>query len=425
MSISFQRTYWNQTGIHILETNKFKTNTIVIQIQQPLQEELVTKNALIPFILNRGSKKYPSTKKLREQLDDLYGATLSVDVSKKGERQLITFKMEITNETYLKNTTPLLAQGIQLLGEVLTNPLVENDHFNEKYVSSEKSSMKKRLESLIDDKIKYANQRCTEEMSKNEPYRLMAYGELEKIHSYSGEDLYAAYLKLLQNSPIDIYIVGDVNSSEVVKLIQESFYLPTRDVMDLPDTLVKTNVTEIKEVIERLDVNQGKLNMGCRTNTSYKDDDYVPLMVYNAILGGFPHSKLFTNVREKASLAYYAVSRLESHKGIMMIMSGIEIDNYDKAVGIIKEQLQMMENGNITENELNQSKAVLVNQLKENLDNPYTLIDMDYNGIIAERKRPFEEIIGEIRKTDVEDIVNIAKKVKLDTIYFLRDKKGV
>ena len=169
---------------------------------------------------------------------------------------------------------------------------------------------------------------------------------------------------------------------------------------------------------------QGKLNMGCRTGATIRDDDYISLLMYNGILGGFPHSKLFMNVREKASLAYYASSRLESHKGILTIQSGIEIANYRKALDIIQEQLEAMRKGNISERELSQTRATLSNQLRERQDRPYELIDFAYHSILSGRDWTIDRLhkgIGEVTK---EDVRRVAEQVQLDTIYFLRDKGG-
>jgi predicted Zn-dependent peptidase len=187
---------------------------------------------------------------------------------------------------------------------------------------------------------------------------------------------------------------------------------------------VEHPVVEPKLVIERLDVKQGKLNMGCRTQISIQDPDYPALMMYNGILGGFPHSKLFMNVREKASLAYYCSSRLESHKGLLMIQSGIEIANFDKAVDIIKQQLAAMRQGEISDREIEQTKATLSNSLREQQDRSFDLIHFHYQSVLSGKERKLEDLLHKIDQVGKEDIRKVAEKVQLDTIYFLRDQEG-
>ncbi|HJV46679.1 MAG TPA: pitrilysin family protein [Bacillota bacterium] len=413
----------NQLNVHIMRTDKFKTTTMVIQLEQDLKEETVTPTALIPFILKRGCSKYPTTQELRQYLDSLFGSVFGADVIKKGEKQIIQLQLEIANEKYLSDPTPLLQKGIEFLGEVMTKPLVEDNGFSSNYVKSEVEILKNKISSLIDDKIRYASQRVTEEMCKNEPYRLLAYGRAEELAHIDPVHLYTYYQQLLNENPIDIYVVGDVEPKEITDGISRFFSFTRNKVKDLPFNPVQK--TEIKEnlVIDQMKVGQGKLNIGLRTHMTLIDNDYENLLVYNGILGGFPHSKLFVNVREKASLAYYAVSRLESHKGILMMMSGIETDKFDQAVEIMKKQLQLMRDGEISEIELSQTKASLRNQLLETNDNARTMIDFAYNSEITGKKRALEEILSQIEAVTKEDVVRIAEKVEIDTIYFLRDEE--
>jgi predicted Zn-dependent peptidase len=183
-------------------------------------------------------------------------------------------------------------------------------------------------------------------------------------------------------------------------------------------------VEQVKTVVEKLDVNQGKLNMGLRTKATYAGDDYAAALMYNGVLGGYPHSKLFINVREKESLAYYASSRLDGHKGILTIQSGIEIANYEKAVDIIRKQLSAMEEGEITDTEMTQTKAMIANQLRQIQDSAYETIAFDFNSVLSGRQRSVQGLIDDVQRIGTSDIRRIADQVKLDTIYFLRDLKG-
>ncbi|WP_370297646.1 EF-P 5-aminopentanol modification-associated protein YfmF [Ammoniphilus sp. YIM 78166] len=414
----------NHMNLHVLATDKFKTTTIIVQMEQDLQEETVTKTALVPYVLKRGSAKYPTTQQLRQYLDSLFGAVFHTDVIKKGEKQIIQLQIELANEKYLSDAEPLLSKGIEFLGEVMTRPLVENGGFSPAFVKSEAELLKNKISGLVDDKIKYANQRVTEEMCKDEPYRLLSYGNLEELDQVDPVELYTYYMQLLSENPIDIYVVGDVEQEQVQAEITKHFTHDREQTKELVFNPVQKKNVEERTVIEHMEVGQGKLNIGCRTHTTLVDDDYEALLMYNGILGGFPHSKLFVNVREKASLAYYAVSRLESQKGILMLMSGVEIEKYEQAVSIMKEQLQQLKDGIISEQEMSQTKATLKNQLLEIQDNARTMVDFLYNGRLSGRVKSLEEMLEGIEKVTKEDIIQIANKIEIDTIYFLRDKEG-
>jgi predicted Zn-dependent peptidase len=423
-NIQFERSEIHNIRIHVLPTDQFKTYAISVYLGQPLSEQTVTETALIPFVLRRGTENYPETKQFREYLDDLYGAGFGFDIYKRGDYQIVQFRMDLINDRFVKTDGSLLKQGLGFVGETLTRPALENGRFRSKYVEAEKQTLQKRIESIINDKIRYAAERCIEEMCRNEPYRLHPLGKLDDLATISPESLYERYTQWLQNSPIDIYVVGNTTLQEVMDLVTEAFSFPRSNeaAYQLKASTAKTE--EVKTVVERLEVNQGKLNMGLRTNITYADDQYPAALMYNGVLGGYPHSKLFINVREKESLAYYASSRLDGHKGILTLQSGIEIENYDKAVAIIREQLKSMERGDISDTEISQTRAMISNHLQEIQDSAFEIIAFDFNSVLSGKERSVPELIEAVEAVDIADIQLVAKQVQLDTIYFLRDQKG-
>lgn len=419
----FQEREVNQIHVHVLATDKYKTNTIVVNIQRPLSEMEVTTTALMPPVLRRGTATYPTFKEIKEHLDDLYGATFYGNVMKRGERHILQFGLEIANERYLSDSTPLMDKGMAFLGELLTRPALEGRGFVDQYVRSEKQNLKQRIEGLINDKMRYAAERCIQEMCHDEPYRLFHYGRVEDLKKIDRESLYDSFQDVLRHAPMDVFVVGDVKEDEVIAAVRRYFGFERQGVRPVEVSPVERQVDEVKRIIDRLDVQQGKLNLGLRTNTSIADDDYIPLMVYNGILGGFPHSKLFLNVREKASLAYYAASRLESHKGLMTIQSGIEIGHFDQALDIIQKQLDEMQAGQITDREMTQTQTMLANQLREMQDRPHQLIDFYYHGILSGKRRSLDDFLTQLFTTTIQDVKRVARKIHLDTIYFLRDRQ--
>jgi predicted Zn-dependent peptidase len=422
--IQFQRCTHNHIRIHVLPTDQFKTYAISVYIGRPLSEEHVTSVALTPFVLRRGTETHPETKQFREYLDDLYGAGFGFDIYKRGDYQIVQLRMDIINDRFVSSEESLLKKGLEFVGEALTRPALEDGHFRDKYVASEKQTLQKRIESMINDKIRYAAERCIEEMCKDEPFRLHPLGKIVDLNPITANELYEQYKKWLVSSPIDIYVVGNTTLEEVQTIVTQSFSIPkTKEAIYEPTAAIPGR-EQVQTVVEKLDVNQGKLNMGLRTNVTYADDSYPTALVYNGVLGGYPHSKLFINVREKESLAYYASSRLDGHKGILTIQSGIEIHNYEKAVEIIRKQLAAMEQGEISEIELSQTRAMIRNQLLEMQDSAFELISFDFNSILSGKERTVPGIIEAVERVEPHEIAKIAKQIKLDTIYFLRDQKG-
>lgn len=404
--------------LHIVPTAKYKTNTLVMKMKAPLTKETVTLRALLPYVLQSNTSKYPTTPLLRAYLDDLYGAGFYVDVAKKGEYHIISFTVDIVNEKFLSDSTPLLEKAFQLLSEVIFHPKTNGDAFDSATVDNEKRALKQRIQSIFDDKMRYASTRLVEEMCADEPYALDASGKLEELEKVTAASLYEYYQKALSEDEIDLYVIGDVSEEEVDRLGNQHILLSDHEPNVLPRQAAK-KITDEKEVIETQDIKQGKLNIGYRTNIVYGDSEYFALQLFNGLFGGFSHSKLFINVREKASLAYYASSRLESHKGLLIVMSGIENENYKQAVDIIKEQFYAMKQGDFTEEELQQTKAVVKNQLLETIDVPRGLIEILYHNVIANDKITLDEWLEKTEAITKEEVVNIANQIQLDSIYFL------
>lgn len=421
---AFERGSRKQLRIHVLPTKRFKTFAISLYAGVPLREDTVTPVALTPFVLRRGTESYPETTQFREQLEHLYGAGFGFDVYKRGDYQIVQFRMDTINDSFVGGgEQQLLDRSFAFLGEVLTKPARENGHFKTSYVQAERETVRKKLESIVNDKMRYAAERCIEEMCKHEPYRLHPLGERKALPAMEPSELTGAYENWLREASMDLYVVGDTTLEEVEELVQRHFNLERKTSSDYQAQKAVRGDEEPHTVIERLNIGQGKLNLGLRTSITYADDKYASALMYNGILGGYPHSKLFVNVREKESLAYYASSRYDGHKGIATIQSGIEIPNYEKAVTIIKQQLEEMKLGHITDLEMSQTKAMIRNLLKEMQDAAFEMIAYDFNRQLSGKERTSEELLAQIEQTTKQDVREAAEQFRLDTIYFLRDEK--
>ena len=409
--------------IHVLPTNRFKTFAISLYAGSPLAEETVTSTALTPFVLRRGTVSYPETRAFREQLEQLYGAGFGFDVYKRGDYQIVHFRMDTINDSFVKSPESLLRSSFAFLGEAFTQPVLENGAFRKSYVQTERDTVRKKLESIVNDKIRYAAERCIEVMCKNEPYRLHPLGERKDLDGITPEGLYESYQNWLNESVLDLYVVGDTSLDEVKKLVEEHFKLNRTRSKDYVPSTTRTVASETQTVVEKLDINQGKLNMGLRSTITYGDDEYAAALMYNGILGSYPHSKLFVNVREKESLAYYASSRYDGHKGIATIQSGIEVQNFEKAVQIIRQQLEDMAKGTITDIEMTQTKAMIRNVIKEMQDSAFEMIAYDFNRTLSGRERTPDELLQQVEGITVADVKQAAAAFSLDTIYFLKGQK--
>jgi len=405
-------------NLTLIPEGKFKTNLVSVFISRKLDRDEVTKNALLPAVLKSGCSKYKTRSQLTDREEELYGAYLNTLISKRGENQILGFSILSVNEKYLDEK--ILGQSIELLNEVINNPLVVDGGFNEEYLNVEKEIRKDIIIGIINDKANYAVKRATEIMFEGEPYSISGRGYVEDLDSINGVNLYEHYKKILKTSPIDIIVEGEFNEAEVVDLIKQKFTFEREEIIDVPKSEYYKEVKEVKEIHETMDIAQGKLVMGYRCNVDYLDKQkYYSLLLGSRILGGGADSKLFINVREKESLCYTIYSTIQKNKSTMLICSGIEAENYDKTVSLVKQQLQKVKDGDITETEISNAKIGFIDSLNSLNDEIGRVSDFYLSQYIAKDNSSIEEIKDMINKATKEDIVDSFKNIELDTIYFL------
>lgn len=405
---------------HKIETNKFKTNLFAVFFSLPLTRQTVTKNALLAAILRRGTANMKTQEEISKNLEEMYGASFDCGIEKTGDSHTIKFYLESINDEFLPEKEDLLKKSLDILLDIAFNPLIENGKFKEEYVEQEKENLKQIIEGKIDNKGSYALERCIEEMYKNKAYGLYKYGYIEDLNKITSQDLYNYYKQVINECKIDIFASGILlqNTEELVKQNENIIKLQERNIQikdeekELPE---KENVVE-----ESMDITQGKLVIGLDVTSNVENLSYIT-MCYNTILGGGANSKMFQNVREKASLAYTVGSNFLKRKHNIMIRAGIEIENYEKALEIIKEQLKDMQEGNFTEEDIENAKNLIIATIENIPEEQDTEISYYLGQELAGTNISVEEYKEKIQNVTKEQIVEVAKSVKVNTVYFLRN----
>lgn len=415
--------------VHNINTDKFKTNIVAIFLTTPMSREYVTFNSMISSILRRGTKNTPTQEEISKELEEMYGANFNNGIDKLGDNHTLKFYMESINDEYLpQGNENLLKQSIQKLSEIVFNPILENNVFKQEYLDQEKQAMTQRINAKIDNKALYASHRCVECMYKDDPAALYKYGYVEDIDKINSENLYNHYKELIDNCKIDIFISGKNELEKSIEMLSEDENIkklkPRKPNYIINDIMIKEEPKE-QTVEEIQNVNQGKIVIGCDIifdEEDLKDENLrYEALLYNNLLGGSANSKLFQNVREKASLAYTASSSYVRFKSNIYIKAGIEIQNYEKAIKIIKEQLESMRNGEFTEEEIENEKKAIISGIDLIDDEQDAGIVYLYGQEISDTHVELEDYKQRIRSVNKDQILNIAKKIKINTIYFLRN----
>ena len=409
--------------LHLIQTDKFKTNLIAVFLTLPLTQENVTKDALISAILRRGSKNMPTLTQINQELEEMYGASFDCGIDKTGDNHILKFYLESINDKFIPNKNEnILKQSIDKLLEIIFNPLTENNKFSEEYLMQEKENIKRIINGRTDNKALYAYERCIEEMYKDKPYGLYKYGNIKDLENINAKELYEYYKNMINECKIDIFVSGDIKIDTEKMLIENENIrnLKEREANYILNNIEKKEEAKETEVTEEMDVIQGKIVIGLDLTLNNVEQKYDAL-VYNAILGGTANSKMFQEVREKASLAYTAGSNYSKYKSNIFIKCGIEIKNYQKALKIIKKQLKDMEDGNFSEEDIANAKKGIISTIKSIDDEQDTEITYFFGQELSREKISIDEYIKKIENVTKENITKIAKSLKINTIYFLKN----
>lgn len=416
--------------VHVLPSDKYKMSSVWMQLERPLSRDEVTASVLLPHVLLRGTERHPSPEDLMQAFDDLYGASISARSGKRGDVQTIELTLQVPADRYVGEGVRLFASAMSLLGEVLTHPYLPDGEFSPSAVETEIELHRQRLENLINDKISYAMERCVEVLCEGEAYGIARLGYAADLAAITPRSLAETYRGWLASSPLHVYIV----SADAPERVMDEVFAALQPLINACDARsahpgVMTvspppSGRDPRVVVERMEVNQAKLNMGLRTGVGFGSDDYPALLVYNGLLGAFEHSRLFVHVRERASLAYYASSRLDTLKGLIFIAAGIQESDYEKTSAIIEEQLAALRRGDVSEDDLRFTKEGLIHQYLQSDDQPFTSAMMHMFARFCGRERSVESLMDAVTAVTVDDVMRVAAAVSLDAVYLLRNEEG-
>ena len=407
-------------GVYLtaVQSDKFKTGCFSLNLLRPMKKEEAAANALIPSVLLRGSETCPDIASISAKLDELYGASVGTLVRKKGEVQLVGFYCDYVQDEYVDE--PVFAPVMAFLAELLLNPRLENGAFPEAVVDSEKLNLENAMLSRINDKRTYAASQLIRTMCAGQPYGIPRIGDPDDLTEITAKSLYAHYRDLLATSRVELFYMGSLSPEAVTKVLQTVLAdLPRAEAFVPVGTTPAPAARPVQEKTERLDVTQGKLSLGFFTDITAKDPRYPALVLAATVFGGGATSKLFTNVREKMSLCYYASASFEKFKGVLSVSSGVEFSKLETAKTEILRQLEACKAGDITDDELESARGYLVSDLKIAMDSPGRLDDYYMGQILLEQDGTMQDLASAIARVTKQEAADAIQALRLDTIYAL------
>lgn len=406
-----------------LRSDKFKTACMSLTLLTQLKRDSASMNALIPYVLRRGTTRYGDMEALSARLEELYGAAVEPVVRRIGEIQCVGFYASLPEREYLPGGQDVLRDTAELMGELLLSPATRGGLLLPQYVDSERDKMLDTIRSRINEKRGYSLFRCIEEMCCYEDFAVGRLGGEMECQAIHYQKLTKHYRALLQTCPLEIFYCGRAGEDEVASAMRDALSALPRGGIDYDlGTDVRMNALEEapRYVEEELPVSQGKLVIGFRLGECMEDPDIAALHVFNSVYGSGTSSKLFMNVRERLSLCYYASSIIDIHKGIMLVASGIEFEKFGAAWDEILAQLEAMKRGEITEAELNAAKAGVASDLRSLMDSQGELEGFYLAQALDGADYGPMELAELAESVTKEDVVAIANSVECDLIYFLK-----
>lgn len=401
-----------------VKTDKFKTCRVNISLAMPLDKN-ASSRAILPFMFSRRCAKYPDYTSLNRVLDELYGAAVSAGVLKRGEAQVISFSMSAIDDRFALDGDKVALECTKLLADMIFDPLTEGESFPEDIIEQEKRLLVEAIENEQNDKRRYAMLRCEQLMFADEAYGVNRFGSVEDVKALTPNVVYAAWRDVLQKATVQITMVSSMDPQPIVDLIREKFSEIERHPVEIK-TLFVSGLPKPEYISESMPLKQGKLVMGFRTGMRSEDDMMPAMKVAVDIFGGGTYSKLFSVVREKMSLCYYCSAALFNSKGIVMVQSGIEDTNEEKAKNEIINQLRLTAEGEFTDEDFSSSIKSLTDSILGNSDTPEEITAWYASQILRNELKAPETYAKEIGSVDRAEVVRAAKTIMLDTIFMLK-----
>lgn len=407
--------------LHFIQSEKFKTNKIKVRFSAPMSEKTIAGRVLTASMLETSNALYPTSQAFREKLANLYGANYSTSLSRRGLVHYLDINLSFVRDQFLSRKNMLADEILDFLKASLFFPLSNGKAFDTKTFEIEKRNVLTDLEAEIENHFYHAHRELNNLFYDLPEMRIPRVGTIELVEKETAETSFAAFQQMLNQDQIDFFFIGDFNEIAVREKIQEFQFSEREQPLQLSYQQNYSNIT--REKLEQRDVHQSIVELAYHFSSQYGDRSHLPLIVLNGLLGGFAHSKLFVNVREKESLAYTISSSFDIFSGLMRIYAGIDRANRTKTIALINRQILDLKRGHFTDEELEQTKNMLKNSILLAQDRQNTLIERAFmSSVLGKKFLSLEAWLKALENVSKADLIEAAQQLKLQAIYFMEGK---
>lgn len=402
-------------NLDVIPTKQFKANQILINFTTPQTPTNATARNLVANVLETSSKKYPTQTALARRLAQQYGTYISMGVGRVGLLHTVRLKAGFINDQLAH--TNLFDQVIALIREILFNPLASDGAFDQATFTRQAHNLGATINSYYDDKQFWAARRLLDlYYADDSVMQTPSFGKASEIAELTAQNLYPVYQSMIKDDRVDILVIGDLDEQDVISAMQQ---LPFSDrQIDLgPIIYGQHPYRQIQRQVEYQQLSQAKLNLGYQLPIHYGHALYYAGLVFNGLFGGSPYSKLFTNVREKASLAYYASSRLMPFNGLLTVQTGINSRDARRVETLINAQLKDIQEDNYSDQRLNEVKAGLINQYRSGNDLAGNLLERQLvRNLLGVQQADIPAAFNAVTRAEIQ---RVAQSLKQQAVYLL------
>ena len=407
----------NAYNIHIIKTDKFKTVTLEIDFLRKIRKEETTIRNFLSEIILQSSKKYNTKRLLSLKSKELYDANITSSCTRIGAYTNMSFAINFLQQEYTEDD--MQDKTIDFFFDTIFNPNVEDGKFDKHSFDVAKDVIATEIKSIKDNLTKYSLIRMLEILDSTKPFSFNGYGYIEDLEKITSKNLYEYYEDVIKSDKVDIFVVGNVDIDKTIEDIMSKVHIKTiKKKIDSVRIEHKKIRSRLKKVTEKERITQSKLNIGCLIKDLSEDELNYTLKIYNEILGGGTESKLFMNVREKNSLCYYINSCVNTYDNLMFIYAGINKNDFDKTLKLIKNEMNKMKSGKFSEEDVLIAKKAMETSINTIYDSPVRIINMYYANELA-NSDTIEEKLKKVKNVTFDDVVNVANKIKIDTVYLM------
>ena len=417
--MKYQKKEGKGYSLYLIKNKEFHTINIRICFTEKVDKRKVTEHNVLTSMMTYATKKYPTREKLLHYCEDLYSLSPDSYAFRYGNLLLTHFDLSSIDSMYLNSHN--LYDNLLLLKEIVLNPLVNKDSFNEKYLQIIKENLLHETKAIKEEPRLLANKLMYEAMDKDANYTLTGFCDEQILQGITGQSLYASYQEMINNSQIDIFISGNIrDEKQTMQMVENIFDFHKQEPKQLNAEIYHTVRKSKPSVFQKeMSISQSKLCLGYKVYTKDFNETRYVMSIFNSLLGDDANSLLMQVVREKHNMCYYIGSFVNKLDHLLVINAGINKDNYDMVCHLISECIKKLQEGKFSIKDLNSAKKSYLTDLERNLDNNFYINNYVYGLEVlkSEDMRKRKEKIKEITK---EDVMNLAKKVNLDTIFFLK-----